>query len=49
MKSKITFSISTDIIEKLRKEANERALPLSTLVQLVLENYLKGKEKGENE
>lgn len=51
MKEKITFSLSSEIVEKLRKESKERALPLSTLVQLVLETYCneKRKENGNNE
>lgn len=51
MKQKITFSLSAEIVEQLRKEANDRALPLSTLVQLVLETYFnqKRKEKSDNE
>lgn len=51
MKHKITFSLSAEIVEQLRKEASDRALPLSTLVQLVLETYCnqKRKEKCDNE
>lgn len=51
MKQKITFSLSAEIVEMLRNEAKERALPLSTLVQLVLETYCneKRKEKSDNE
>lgn len=51
MKQKITFSLSAEIVEALRKEAKDRSLPLSTLVQLVLETYFneKRKEKCYNE
>lgn len=51
MKQKITFSLSAEIVEQLRKEAKDRSLPLSTLVQLVLETYCneKRKENCDNE
>jgi len=40
-KSRVTVALANELNEKLRKEAKERGLSITTIVTLALEDYFK--------
>lgn len=45
LKEKISISIDSDLLEKLREKADEDCRPLSQYINLILRRYMEQKEK----
>ncbi|MCD6490700.1 MAG: ribbon-helix-helix protein, CopG family [Candidatus Njordarchaeia archaeon] len=45
MKKRITISLPEKIVEEIDKEAKERGLTRTVLIQLILEEYLENRKK----
>lgn len=45
LKEKISISIDSDLLEKLREKADEDYRPLSQYINLILRKYMEQKEK----
>lgn len=45
LKEKISISIDSDLLEKLREKADEDCRPLSQYINLILRKYMEQKEK----
>lgn len=46
VKEKISISIDSDLLEKLREKADEDCRPLSQYINLILRKYMEQKEKS---
>ncbi len=47
MKKRITISLPEKIVEEIDREARERGLTRTVLIQLILEEYLEKRKKRE--
>ena len=45
LKEKISISIDSDLLEKLREKADEDSRPLSQYINLILRKYMEQKDK----
>ena len=45
LKEKISISIDSDLLEKLREKADEDCRPLSQYINLILRKYMEQKDK----
>ncbi len=45
LKEKISITIDSDLLEKLREKADEDCRPLSQYINLILRRYMEQKEK----
>lgn len=45
LKEKISITIDSDLLEKLREKADEDCRPLSRYINLILRRYMEQKEK----
>ena len=45
LKEKISITIDSDLLEKLREKAGEDCRPLSQYINLILRRYMEQKEK----
>ena len=45
LKEKISITIDSDLLEKLREKADEDCRPLSQYINLILRKYMEQKEK----
>lgn len=45
LKEKISITIDSDLLEKLREKADEDCRPLSHYINLILRRYMEQKEK----
>lgn len=45
LKEKISISIDSDLLEKLREKADEDRRPLSQYINLILRKYMEQKDK----
>lgn len=46
LKEKISISIDSDLLEKLREKADEDCRPLSQYINLILRKYMEQKDKS---
>ena len=49
LKEKISITIDSDLLEKLREEADEDCRPLSQYINLILRRYIEQKEKDKKQ
>ena len=49
LKEKISITIDSDLLEKLREKADEDCRPLSQYINLILRRYMEQKEKEKNQ